>query len=89
MSSEHSVKEFSFISYFLFSYNSCDRCASAPFLRLQFKRPDAPDDPDCSLRTTIVGISASLQLKEEGDIHREERGGMMMGLSIGERGVTR
>ena len=27
MSSELSVKEFSFISYFLFSHNSCDRCA--------------------------------------------------------------
>ena len=27
MSSEPSVKEFSFISYFLFFHNSCDRCA--------------------------------------------------------------
>ena len=27
MSSELSVKEFSFISYFSFSHNSCDRCA--------------------------------------------------------------
>ena len=27
MSSELSVKEFSFISYFLFSHNSCDHCA--------------------------------------------------------------
>ena len=27
MSSEQSVKEFSFIFYFLFSHNSCDRCA--------------------------------------------------------------
>ena len=27
MSTEHSVKEFSFISYFLFSHNSCNRCA--------------------------------------------------------------
>ena len=27
MSSELSVKEFSFITYFLFSHNSCDRCA--------------------------------------------------------------
>ena len=26
MSSELSVKEFSFISYFLFSHNSCDHC---------------------------------------------------------------
>ena len=26
MSSKHSVKEFSFISYFLFSHNSCDCC---------------------------------------------------------------
>ena len=26
MPSELSVKEFSFVSYFLFSYNSCDRC---------------------------------------------------------------
>ena len=27
MSSEHSVKEFSFVYYFLFSHNSYDRCA--------------------------------------------------------------
>ena len=27
MSSKLSVKEFSFIFYFLFSHNSCDRCA--------------------------------------------------------------
>ena len=27
MSSKQSVKEFSFVSYFLFSHNSCDRCA--------------------------------------------------------------
>ena len=27
MSSEHSVKELSFIYYFLFSHNSCDCCA--------------------------------------------------------------
>ena len=27
MSSEQSVKEFSFISYLLFSHNSCDCCA--------------------------------------------------------------
>ena len=30
MSSEQSVKEFSFISYFLFSHHSCDHCASSP-----------------------------------------------------------
>ena len=88
MSSELSVKEFSFISYFLFSHNSCDRCASAPFLQFQFKRTNARDDPDCSPINTIVCISASLQLMEEGDLHREERGGVMMGLSIGDRGVT-
>ena len=76
MSSELSVKELSCISYFLFSHNSCDHCASAPFRRLQFKRPNAPDDPDCSPSTTIVCLSASLQLKEEGDLDREERGGM-------------
>ena len=40
MSTEQSVKEFSFISYFLFSHYSCDRCASAPFRWLQFKRPN-------------------------------------------------
>ena len=33
--------------------------------------------------TTIVCISASLHFKYEGDLHREERGGMMMGFSIG------
>ena len=27
MSSKHSVKELSFISYFLFSHNACDLCA--------------------------------------------------------------
>ena len=88
MSSEHCVKESSFISYFLFSHKSFDCCASTPFLRLQFQRPNAPDDPERSHSTTIICISASLQLKEEGDIHREDRGVMMMGLSIGERGVT-
>ena len=36
-----------------------------------------------SPRITIVCISASLHLKEGGDIHREERGGMIMGLYIG------
>ena len=82
MSSELSVKEFVFIYYFLFFYNYCDHCASATFRRLQLKRPNAPDNPDHSPSTTIVCISASLQLKEEGDLHKEERGGMMMGLYI-------
>ena len=86
MSSELSVKEFSFIYYLLFSHNSCDHFASTPFRRFQFKRPNAPDSPDGSPSTNIVCISASLQLKEEGDLHREERGGMMMGLYIGGRG---
>ena len=82
MSRELSVKELSCIYYLLFSHNSCNQCASDPFRRLQFKRPNDPDAPDRSPSTTIVCISASLQLKEEGDIHREERGGMMMGLYI-------
>ena len=82
MSSELSVKEFSFISYLLFSLNSCHHFASDPFRRFQFKWPNAPDAPDCSPSTTIVFISDSLQLKEEGDLHREDRGGMMMGLYI-------
>ena len=82
MSSGLSVKTFSFISYLLFSHNSCDHFASAPFRQFQFKRPNAPDAPDRSPRTTIFCISASLHLKEEGDLHREERGGIMMGLSI-------
>ena len=86
MSIKQSVKEFSFISYFLFSHNSCDHFASAPFRRFQFKRPNAPDAPDRSPSTTIVCISASLQLKEEGDLDREDRVGMIMGLSIGGRG---
>ena len=42
--------------------------------------------PDHSPSTTIICISASLNLKEEGDIHREDRGGMMMGVYIGGRG---
>ena len=82
MSSELGVKEFSCISYFLFSHNSCDHCASALFHWLQFKRPNPPDDPNCSPSTTIVCISDSLQLKEEGDLHREDNGSMMMGLYI-------
>ena len=45
-----------------------------------------PDAPNCSPRNTIVCISDSLQLKEEGDLHREDRGGMIMGLYIGGRG---
>ena len=48
-----------------------------------------PDAPDCSPRNTIVFVSDILQLNEEGDIHREERGGVMMGLYIwGRVGVT-
>ena len=86
MSSELSVKEFSFISYLLFSHNSCDHFASAPFRQFQFKRPNDPDAPNRSPSTTIVCISASLQFKEEGDLNREDRGGMMMGLNIGGRG---
>ena len=79
-------QRFSFISYLLFSHNFCDHFASAPFRRFQFKWPNAPDAPDRSPITTIVCISDSLQLKEEGDLHREDRGGMMMGLYIGGRG---
>ena len=45
MASERSVKEFSFVSYLLFSHYSCDRCTSSPFRRLQFKRPNAPTLP--------------------------------------------
>ena len=45
-----------------------------PFRQFQFNRPNAPDAPDRSPSTTIVCISASLQLKEEGCLHREERG---------------
>ena len=86
MSSELSVKEFSFISYLLFSHDSCDHFVSAPFRRFQFKRPNAPDAPYCSPSTTIVCISSSLHFKEEGDLHREDRGRMMMGLYIGGRG---
>ena len=74
------------IYYLLFSHNSCDHFASASFRRFQFKWPNAPDAPDRSPSTNIVCISASLQLKDEGDIHREERGGMMMGFYIGRRG---
>ena len=85
---EQSVKEFSFISYFFFSSDLCDRCASAPLRRLLFYHTNAPKAPKFSPSTTIVFISASLQLKAEGDLHREDRGGMMMGLSIGLRGVT-
>ena len=86
MSSELSVKEFSFISYLLFSHNSCDHFASAPFRRFQYKRPNGPIAPDHPPSTTIVCISASLHLKEEGDLHREDKGGMMMGLYIVGRG---
>ena len=45
MSIKLSVKEFSCIYYFLFSHNSCNHCASSPFQRLQFKRPNAPTLP--------------------------------------------
>ena len=48
-----------------------------------------PNAPDRSPSTNIVCFSASLQSKEEGDLHREDRGGMMMGLYIvGRGGVT-
>ena len=46
-----------------------------------------PNTPNFPPSTTIVRISASIQPKEEGDLHREERGGMMVGFSIGGRGV--
>ena len=75
-------------TYLLISHDSCDRCASAPFCRLLLKQLNAPDAPNRSPSTTIVYISDSLQLKEDGDVHREDRGGMMMGSYIGERGVT-
>ena len=48
---------------------------------------DAPDAPNLPPSTTIVFLSDILKLKEEGYIHREERGRMIMGLSIGGRGV--
>ena len=83
MSSELSVKEFSYNSHFLFSHNSYAHCASFPFCRIQFKRPNAPDHADRSPSTTVVFISDSLYLKEEGDLQTEERGGMIMGLYIG------
>ena len=86
MSSKLRVKEFSFISYLLFSHNPCDHFAFAPFRQFQFKRSNAPSAPDHSPSTTIVCITDSLHLKEEGDIYREDRGGMMMGLYIGGRG---
>ena len=53
-----------------------------------FKQPNAPDAPDHPPSTTIVFISDHIQLKEEGDLHREERGDMMKGLFIGGKGVT-
>ena len=47
MSIEQSVKEFTFISYFLFYHNYCDSYASAP---LATKLPVTPDRPP---RTTV------------------------------------
>ena len=44
---------------------------------------ECPDAHNCSPRTTIFCISASIQIKEEGDLTIEERGGMGMGMSIG------
>ena len=41
MSSEQSVKEFSFVSYFLFSHNSLDHCASAPLATKSLTLPIA------------------------------------------------
>ena len=46
-------------------------------------RPNTPDAPNRSPSTTIVCISDSLHHKEEGDLHREDRGGMMMGFYVG------
>ena len=54
-----------------------------PFRQLHFKLPNAPDNPDRPPSTTIVFVSDSLQLNEEGDIHRGERGGMMMMEMVG------
>ena len=47
MSIEQIVKKFTFISYFLFSCNSCNRCASSPFAT------ELPDAPDLSPITTV------------------------------------
>ena len=54
--------------------------------RFSYQTP--PTLPITPYSTTIIFISTSLQLKDEGDIHREGRVGMMMGLSIGRIGVT-
>ena len=45
--------------------------------------------PIAPKENTIVFISGSIHLKEWGDLHREDRVGMMMGLSKRERGAKR
>ena len=72
------VKKLSFIYHLFFSRNSCHCCGSAAFHRLLFKRMNAPESPNLLPSTNIFLISASLQIKWEGDLLIEERGGMMM-----------
>ena len=79
------MKELSLFSYFLFFI--VPAIAALPPPSFVFFPADAPDAPNRSPRATIVFLSDYLKLKEEGDIHREERGRMIIGLSIGGRGV--
>ena len=55
MSSEHSVTEFCFVSYFLFSQNSCGRCA-------------IPDD-DVDEEEVDLKVEDGENKKEEDDDH--------------------
>ena len=59
-----------------------------PYSDLCFRGRMPLTPPVAPPSTTIVYISASLQLKEEGDLQREEKDGILMGLSVGGRGVT-
>ena len=53
-----SVKEFSFISYFLFYHNSCDHCTYSALLT---KRPDAPNISPSTILLSCRGADLAVQ----------------------------
>ena len=69
MSSEQSVKEFSFVSYFLFSLNSFDHCAYAPLATKYLTLPIPIDHP--SLLSDHVEVLIQ-EARDQAKILRED-----------------
>ena len=69
MPTGQSVKEFSFISYFLFSHSSCDQFASTPLAT------ERSDSPDCSPSTNVRSFrDADQGVQGSGERERTEAG---------------